>query len=492
MLEVKLTYPTPEGSEEVPLDGGNISMGRGSDADLRFDDDGLSRLHASVYREGDRIWVLDEGSTNGTFVNGNPVAPSGTPLRNGDSIKIGHYTNIRVFISEKKDAPVYRQSGNPVAVSSNSAASPAAGNFHLLPIALIIGAVLVIGVSAIVIGVKVFGNNEPEIVRNNENSPDDFEEDKPINKKPSPSPTKTETTNKTEITPTPAPDNSSSNLLSKTDTTGSTVPLSTGKKYQQMSDGEKNQYIQLKAMKVAGLIGNQNGEPVPPEAIARIRRDLEGYVSRLNRAPVDNCAMGSWLKSDMNSILKRATKNAPIIISAFYKADMDPQVGLYLAMIESEHCLCLNSNTGPVGIFQFTTATAKTYFPNNGAGVIKGADANHPDIRCDLTTAAEGSANYMKFLTGFFGTGPQSILLAIGSYNSGEGAGAKNLREALKANSSQERSFWTLVANADKLPTQFQRENVKYVPKFFAAAIIGENPQDFGVSMIPLSNNSGH
>ena len=89
MLEVKLTYPTPEGSEEIPFEGGSLSMGRGSDADLRFDDDGLSRLHATVFRDGDKIWVLDEGSTNGTFVNGNPVAPNGTPLRNGDSMRIG-------------------------------------------------------------------------------------------------------------------------------------------------------------------------------------------------------------------------------------------------------------------------------------------------------------------------------------------------------------------------------------------------------------------
>ncbi len=34
---------------------------------------------------------------------------------------------------------------------------------------------------------------------------------------------------------------------------------------------------------------------------------------------------------------------------------------------------------------------------------------------------------------------------------------------------------------------QFNNENIKYVPKFFATAIIGENPQDFGVNLQPLS-----
>jgi pSer/pThr/pTyr-binding forkhead associated (FHA) protein len=486
MLEVKLTYPTPDGSEEIPFDGGSLSMGRGSDADLRFDDDGLSRLHATVFREGDKIWVLDEGSTNGTFVNGNPVSPNGTPLRNGDSIKIGHYTNVRVFITERREAqaPVYSKSGNPTTISSSSAESKT--NFGLLPIALIVGAVLVIGVSAIFIGVKVVGTSGREISQNNDNT---FEEDDPPRKGKTPTPKPTDKTEK-NLSPTPAPSGSPASndkLPVGVDTPGTPPPLSTGKKYQEMSDQERNQYVQVKAEKVAQIIGNQAGEPIPPKAIERIRRDLEGYASRLKYSTRDDCSMGGWLRSDMLSILKRASKNAPVITPAFYEKGMDPQVGLYLAMIESEHCPCLNSNTGPLGIFQFTTNTAKTYFPNDGAGVVRGANANNPDIRCQLEPAAKGSANYMNFLTGYFGTGPQSILLAIGSYNSGEGAGAKNLRGALAANSSQERSFWTLVANSDRLEVQFKTENIRYVPKFFAAAIIGENPQDFGINMLPLS-----
>ncbi|MDQ3089490.1 MAG: hypothetical protein M3Q78_13025, partial [Acidobacteriota bacterium] len=55
----------------------------------------------------------------------------------------------------------------------------------------------------------------------------------------------------------------------------------------------------------------------------------------------------------------------------------------------------------------------------------------------------------------------------------------------------QDRSFWTLAANRTALEgkagKQFNAENIKYVPKFFATAIIGENPQDFGVNLQPLS-----
>jgi hypothetical protein len=68
---------------------------------------------------------------------------------------------------------------------------------------------------------------------------------------------------------------------------------------------------------------------------------------------------------------------------------------------------------------------------------------------------------------------------------------SQNLEQALKKAADRERSFWTLVANQvvfeGKVGEQFRKENVKYVPKFFAAAIIGENPQDFGIQMAPLS-----
>jgi hypothetical protein len=38
------------------------------------------------------------------------------------------------------------------------------------------------------------------------------------------------------------------------------------------------------------------------------------------------------------------------------------------------------------------------------------------------------------------------------------------------------------------LDQTFRDENVYYVPRFFAAAIIGENPTVFGVQMEPLSS----
>jgi len=49
-------------------------------------------------------------------------------------------------------------------------------------------------------------------------------------------------------------------------------------------------------------------------------------------------------------------------------------------------------------------------------------------------------------------------------------------------------SICALTENSQRLDATFQNENVYYVPRFFAAAIIGENPQAFGLQTQPLSS----
>lgn len=485
MIEVFLIYPTPEGSQEILMDGERLSLGRGGDADLRLDDDGMSRLNSTIYHEGEHVWILDENSTNGTFVNGREVPPSGIVLKNGDSIKLGHYTNIRIRISEKqRDLPRSESKPSNGVVAAASAPSAAASSFHILPIALMAFAVLVIGISAIFIGVKVFGNNQPEIVTRPGNTEDFPEDDNDRDTKKTPTPRTTdEKTPKVENSKTPE---TSINLTGLPESNDKTVNTSLPrKKFADMSEPEKDLYVKEKAEKVARIIGNQSSDPIPPEAVKVIRNHLQGYVNRVRvgRKEGGMCGFGS----DMTTVLQRASKNAPFIIRAFYGEGLDPQVGLYVAMIESEHCPCLQSPTKALGMFQFVRGTGREY----NLSVKDDASPTNPDQRCEPEPSAKAAAQYLKTLTGRFGTGPMSIPLAIASYNSGQGGLSKNLESALRTASSQERSFWTLVANQvafeGKIGEQFRKENVKYVPKFFAAAIISENPQDFGINMQPLS-----
>jgi two-component system cell cycle response regulator len=65
-----------------------ITIGRSPKATMRLTGDGVSRLHARLYRNGDITFIEDLGSTNGTLVNGNRLS-SPAVLSDGDKIQIG-------------------------------------------------------------------------------------------------------------------------------------------------------------------------------------------------------------------------------------------------------------------------------------------------------------------------------------------------------------------------------------------------------------------
>ena len=89
-----------------PLLPPGFTIGRGSEADLRINDPGISRLHARVVVKQDAagevdVSVEDLGSTNGVIVNGQRV--TNVALADGSRIEIGTDTRVNngcVFISE--------------------------------------------------------------------------------------------------------------------------------------------------------------------------------------------------------------------------------------------------------------------------------------------------------------------------------------------------------------------------------------------------------
>ena len=83
-------------------DGGNqrtyeittplVILGRGTDCDLRLVDPGVSRHHAEIRVEDDDVVLVDLGSTNGTFVNGQPVRR--VALTDGTRVTLGRTTLV--------------------------------------------------------------------------------------------------------------------------------------------------------------------------------------------------------------------------------------------------------------------------------------------------------------------------------------------------------------------------------------------------------------
>jgi hypothetical protein len=62
-------------------------IGRGESADIRLDDGTVSRKHATILHTGDEFRIRDDGSANGTLLNGSRVLEYA--LRNGDELLIG-------------------------------------------------------------------------------------------------------------------------------------------------------------------------------------------------------------------------------------------------------------------------------------------------------------------------------------------------------------------------------------------------------------------
>jgi ATP-binding cassette subfamily B protein len=77
-----------EHPQPLALNGRSVSIGRGPEADVTLDDDGVSRRHAALDCDGARVRLHDEGSRNGTRVNGRRVTTA--ELRDGDRIGIGN------------------------------------------------------------------------------------------------------------------------------------------------------------------------------------------------------------------------------------------------------------------------------------------------------------------------------------------------------------------------------------------------------------------
>ena len=70
-----------------PILHSHTVIGRGSDADITVDDTGISRRHVEILWDGTRAQVNDLGSTNGSKLNGAPVAKA--PLPPDSVIDIG-------------------------------------------------------------------------------------------------------------------------------------------------------------------------------------------------------------------------------------------------------------------------------------------------------------------------------------------------------------------------------------------------------------------
>ncbi|NNE97662.1 MAG: FHA domain-containing protein [Pyrinomonadaceae bacterium] len=91
------------GDQEHILDDEIVTVGRAPDNLISFSDDpNVSRYHAEIEKRGDEYWVIELGSFNGSTLNGEEFEGE-KPLFDGDELVFGGTSEIRVLVEENEE-----------------------------------------------------------------------------------------------------------------------------------------------------------------------------------------------------------------------------------------------------------------------------------------------------------------------------------------------------------------------------------------------------
>jgi len=186
----------------------------------------------------------------------------------------------------------------------------------------------------------------------------------------------------------------------------------------------------------------------PPEFVTEVDRFVRQYQER------DHDVMAKVLAGERKNLAR---------VRDILRRDHLPEDFAYMALVESGFLPSFSSREGAAGFWQFTEVTAREY----GIKVDESVDE-----RLDLSKSTQAASRYIRDLVLDFGTG-SSVMLAMAAYNSGREAvhrAVRNVKDPIK-----QRNFWYLY-HTHALPA----ETCEYVPKVFAAIIVGRNPQRFG------------
>lgn len=241
------------------------------------------------------------------------------------------------------------------------------------------------------------------------------------------------------------------------------------KTYQQMTTDEQQTFVAEQSVRIAKMISKRD-YAFTPEYQAEIKQYVDAYAKRVSTDKTD-----AW-RGDVKLVLERGTQHAPTFAKIAEANGVSPILLIYLPMIESEYRNDLISPMGAAGMFQFLAPTAKKF------GLT-------PEERSDTEKAANAAARFLSELQNQFANDAMKEGLVLISYNQG----AKTVKESLSLIINEQNkscSLCTLNENRTQLKQSMQTEGLKYVQLFFAAAIVGENPESFGIKLNPLSSYS--
>jgi pSer/pThr/pTyr-binding forkhead associated (FHA) protein len=96
---------TKDEAPSLTFDGERVVIGRGAGSDVRLPDPSISSRHATIRAQGNDYAIVDEGSTNGTWVGGVKLLPQSPRLvKSGDLVRVGRVW-LELTIGQRAPTP---------------------------------------------------------------------------------------------------------------------------------------------------------------------------------------------------------------------------------------------------------------------------------------------------------------------------------------------------------------------------------------------------
>ena len=435
-MRAKLIHIEPERARAIAaLARDEQIIGRDPACHVVIDDTRVSRQHARIWCEGQRHWIADLGSANGTSINGQRLATA-QELAPDDRIELGNAVVLRY---ERQSSNAWLRLG--VAACSAAALSLAIGLWNLRQPDS--DALMDEAEALAQLAVDAFGRGDWEATRAKLNAAVGLLydagrlDDVPRLQRPDvglrrigqalPGAPDLEQVYRR------ASEQERAQQLER-------VEVAAPCRLDSVEPADVDLCIRTRAEEVLAAVWQHPGE-VPESFYAAVHAQMRLLVEQRRPWLEQSLARGQALREMMEAEL--TAENMPPILR-------------YLALIESGYENRAVSRAQAVGIWQFVEPTARAYDL---------VVTEQRDDRRDARKATRAAARYLNALA--FEFGGDALLLAIASYNKGE----NGVRSALKKlrDPRTDRTYWKLVER-NLLPA----ETRDYVPRFVAAAILGE------------------
>ncbi len=471
LAELTVTQPGQR-PLKMEVSDGLISIGRRPDNVVCLaEDTNVSKYHAVIEGRGDSYWVSDLGSSNGTTVNGVEVRTEHR-IENGDVISVGGSSTVEFRLLDPLPHAVVRPSSEPRPSPSGSETSansppakspnapPKTGGLSLVMVAGVVGGLIVTGaIIAVLFGSGVLGgtSSAPKEKPRSENGPGQSGDAPPaardVNGAGDDDSTATEVDQSEVDEPTDTSASTSdpefmAGIAEDNDADASGLPA-----IPPPPGGASASTVQMTSLveKLAAQISQKNVHQFDPQFIELINN----YVAEYRADP---------------TYFERARKHSDAVNTEFTNKHVNPLLGYVMAMTLSKF-----NEKADGGIWQLSPAVLKEYAPKDVAGVAAAGTG-------DPSRATQIAAAHMRDLLERFGA--DGFMFAVACYGMTGGEYGKVVQKLKEANEPEARyDFWKM-----RKANVVSGQQLERVARFFAAGVVAENPQLYGLKTKQLSS----